>query len=89
MFYYESDSINELNLSVRSCNALNRAGILTVGDLQSLSEEDLWKIKNLGAKSVQEILHKKAKMEVDLGLKREVTPVSETAPSFLGNDGIT
>lgn len=89
MFYYESDSINELNLSVRSCNALNRAGILTVGDLQSLSEEDLWKIKNLGAKSVQEILDKRARMEVDLGPKPEVDSVPETVPSFLGNDGIT
>ena len=62
---------------------------MTVGDLQSLSEEDLWKIKNLGAKSVQEILDKKARMEVDLGPKPEVDSVPETAPSFLGQYRIT
>lgn len=49
-------SIDELMLSVRSQNALRRAGIFTIGNLiDALSGEDLMKIRNLGAKSYREI----------------------------------
>lgn len=57
--YSKSDcdsSIDELMLSVRSQNALRRAGIFTIGTLiEALSNEDLLKIRNLGAKSFREI----------------------------------
>lgn len=49
-------SIDELSLSVRSHNALRRAGIATLGDLiERLNEGDLKSIRNLGAKSFSEI----------------------------------
>lgn len=58
-------TIEELDLSVRSYNCLKRAGINTVQELSTKSEEDMMKVRNLGRKSLDEI---KAKL-VDLGLK--------------------
>lgn len=49
------DSIKALDLSVRSYNALRRAGIDTIEKLLACSEEELRKMRNLGAKSVEEI----------------------------------
>lgn len=89
MFYDENDSINELNLSARSCNALNRANILTIGALKEVSEADLREIKNLGTKSIHEILEKKAEIEHYFGSFWEEAPSHEIVPSFLGDDGIT
>ena len=57
-------SIEELDLSVRSYNCLKRASINTVEDLASKSEEDMMKVRNLGRKSLEEVLKKMA----DLGL---------------------
>jgi len=57
-------TIEELDLSVRSYNCLKRAGINTVQELSSKSEEDMMKVRNLGRKSLDEI---KIKLE-DLGL---------------------
>ena len=57
-------SIDELELSVRSYNCLKRAGINTVGDLRAKTMEDLSKVRNMGRKSIDEIL---AKMD-SLGL---------------------
>lgn len=89
MFYHESDSINVLNLSTRSYNALYKAGILTIGDLQALSEADLHNIKNLGVKSIQEILEVRASRQVwTAGYSLEETPAEEHTPSFTGDDGI-
>lgn len=51
-------SIEEIDLSVRSLNALRRAEVLTVGDMLRYTEESLMQIRNLGRKSVQEILEK-------------------------------
>ena len=51
-------SIEEIGLSVRSLNALRRAEVLTVGDMLQHTEESLMQIRNLGRKSVQEILEK-------------------------------
>ncbi|MGM0420129.1 MAG: DNA-directed RNA polymerase subunit alpha [Bacillota bacterium] len=62
---YET-TVEELELSVRSSNCLKRAGINTVGELVSKSEDDLMKVRNLGKKSLQEIKDKLD--EIDLSL---------------------
>jgi DNA-directed RNA polymerase subunit alpha len=51
-------TIEELDLSVRSYNCLNRAGINTVEDLTNKSEEDMMKVRNLGKKSLDEVVYK-------------------------------
>lgn len=51
-------SVEEMDLSVRSYNCLKRAGINTVEDLVKKSEEDMLKVKNLGRKSLDEVIHK-------------------------------
>ena len=56
--------IEELELSVRSYNCLKRAGISTVEDLASKSQEDMMKVRNLGKKSLDEVTNKL----IDLGL---------------------
>lgn len=62
-------TIEELDLSVRSFNCLKRAGINTVEDLTNRSEEDMMKVRNLGRKSLDEVIGKLASLE--LALKRE------------------
>lgn len=51
-------TIEELDLSVRSYNCLKRAGINTVEDLINKTEEDMMKVRNLGRKSLEEVLQK-------------------------------
>lgn len=51
-------TIEELDLSVRSFNCLKRAGINTVEDLTNKSEEDMMKVRNLGKKSLEEVIAK-------------------------------
>ncbi len=51
-------TIEELDLSVRSFNCLKRAGINTVEDLISKTEEDMMKVRNLGRKSLEEVVSK-------------------------------
>ena len=51
-------TIEELDLSVRSFNCLKRAGINTVEDLISKSEEEMMKVRNLGRKSLEEVMAK-------------------------------
>lgn len=51
-------TIEELDLSVRSYNCLKRAGINTVEDLTNKSEEDMMKVRNLGKKSLEEVILK-------------------------------
>ena len=51
-------TIEELDLSVRSFNCLKRAGINTVEDLISKSEEEMMKVRNLGKKSLEEVISK-------------------------------
>lgn len=51
-------TIEELDLSVRSFNCLKRAGINTVEDLINKSEEDMMKVRNLGRKSLEEVIVK-------------------------------
>ena len=57
-------SIEELDLSVRSYNCLKRAGINSVEDLANKTEEDMMKVRNLGRKSLEEVLNKMT----DLGI---------------------
>ena len=51
-------NIDELELSVRSYNCLKRAGINTVEDLINKSEDDMMKVRNLGRKSLEEVVEK-------------------------------
>ena len=51
-------SIDTIGLSVRSTNALHRADVHTVGDMLKYSEESLTNIRNLGKKSIEEIVEK-------------------------------
>ena len=58
-------SIDELELSVRSYNCLKRAGINTVEELCNKTPEEMMKVRNLGRKSLEEVLEKLK----ELGLK--------------------
>ena len=51
-------TIEELDLSVRSFNCLKRAGINTVEDLVNKSEDEMMKVRNLGRKSLEEVMAK-------------------------------
>lgn len=51
-------TLEELDLSVRSFNCLKRAGVITVEDLIKMTDEDLMKVRNLGRKSLEEVIHK-------------------------------
>ncbi len=51
-------NIEDLDLSVRSYNCLKRASVNTVGDLTEKSEEDMMKVRNLGRKSLEEVIQK-------------------------------
>ena len=59
-------SIDELELSVRSYNCLKRAGINTVEELISKTSEDMMKVRNLGRKSLEEVLTKLKEMGLQL-----------------------
>ena len=65
-------SIDELELSVRSYNCLKRAGINTVEELCSKTPEDMMKVRNLGRKSLEEVLAKLK--ELGLALKTGEMP---------------
>lgn len=62
-------TIEELDLSVRSFNCLKRAGINTVEDLIGKSEEDMMKVRNLGRKSLDEVIAKLSSL--GFGLSQE------------------
>jgi DNA-directed RNA polymerase subunit alpha len=59
-------SIDELELSVRSYNCLKRAGINTVQELTNKSPEDMMKVRNLGRKSLEEVLAKLKELGLEL-----------------------
>ena len=59
-------TIEELDLSVRSFNCLKRAGINTVGDLTTKTEDDMMKVRNLGKKSLGEVINKLHSFGLDL-----------------------
>ena len=59
-------SIEDLDFSVRAYNCLKRAGIHTLQDLVNKSENDMMKIRNLGKKSLKEVLDKIKELGLDL-----------------------
>lgn len=64
-------NIEDLDLSVRPLNCLKRAGILTVEDLIKRSEDDMLKVRNLGRKSLDEVIMKLKNMGLSLYNKDE------------------
>lgn len=64
-------NIDELELSVRSYNCLKRAGINTVEELCSKTSEDMMKVRNLGRKSLEEVLSKLKELGLSLNLGDE------------------
>ena len=62
-------TIEELDMSVRSFNCLKRAGIDTVEDLVNKTEEEMMKVRNLGKKSLDEVVSRLRALGLDL--KRE------------------
>jgi len=65
-------TIDELELSVRSYNCLKRAGINTVGELCNKTPDDMMKVRNLGRKSLEEVLAKLKDMGLSLRSSEEV-----------------
>ena len=74
--------IDELELSVRTYNCLNRAGIETVDDLCNMTPEDLMRIRNFGRKNLEEIL---AKLK-ELGLQLKSSEEGYTEENHPGKD---
>jgi len=64
-------TIEELDLSVRSYNCLKRAGINTVEDLTNKTEDDMMKVRNLGRKSLEEVVQKLEAMGLSLAPMEE------------------
>ena len=64
-------SIDELELSVRSYNCLKRAGINTVAELCNRTSEDMMKVRNLGRKSLEEVLAKLKELGLSLNIGDE------------------
>jgi len=69
-------TIEELELSVRSYNCLKRAGINTVEDLVNKTEEEMMKVRNLGKKSLEEVIQKLHSLGLSLK-KSDSTPKEE------------
>ena len=63
--------IEDLELSVRSYNCLKRAGITTVEDLANKSEADMMKVRNLGKKSLDEVINKLHSLGLDFKYEEE------------------
>lgn len=59
-------NIEDLDLSVRSYNCLKRANINTIDDLTKKSREDMIKVRNMGSKSIEEVINKLAAMGLSL-----------------------
>ena len=64
-------TIEELDMSVRSFNCLKRAGIDTVEDLINRTEEDMIKVRNLGKKSLEEVIAKLHSLGLELRKEEE------------------
>ena len=64
-------TIEELDMSVRSFNCLKRAGIDTVEDLTNRTEEDMIKVRNLGKKSLEEVIQKLHSLGLELRKEEE------------------
>ena len=64
-------TIDDLDLSVRSYNCLKRAGVNTVGDLVNKTEDEMMKVRNLGRKSLEEVILKLNSMGLSLKQSEE------------------
>ena len=64
-------TIEELEFSVRSFNCLKRAGINTVGDLVNKSPEEMMRVRNLGKKSLEEVISKLAEYGLSFAIDKE------------------
>lgn len=64
-------NIDDMDLSVRSYNCLKRANIQTVGDLTRKTEEDMLKVRNLGRKSLDEVIARLESFGLGLKLKED------------------
>ena len=64
-------TIEELDLSVRSFNCLKRANINTVEDLVSKTQDEMIKVRNLGRKSLEEVIQKLAMMGLSLASEED------------------
>ena len=64
-------TIEELDMSVRSFNCLKRAGIDTVEDMINMTEEELIKVRNLGKKSLEEVIQKLHSLGLELRKEEE------------------
>ena len=69
-----SKSIDEMELSVRSHNCLQAAGIRTIGELVSKEENEMLRFKNFGRKSLMELIEKLSDMGLNFGM--DITPFS-------------
>jgi DNA-directed RNA polymerase subunit alpha len=65
-------TIEELDLSVRSFNCLKRANINTVEELISKTEDEMMKVRNLGRKSLEEVIHKLAMLGLSLNNEKRI-----------------
>ena len=82
----EPDSLflDELDLSVRTYVCLNRAGIYTLGDLRKMSRENLAKIRNLGSRSLEEVINKLASMGLSLQGEQQPPSSSQMLAQLIG-----
>ena len=64
-------TIEELDLSVRAFNCLKRAGVNSVGDLASKTPDEMMKVRNLGKKSLEEVIAKLQSLGFDLSREEE------------------
>ena len=64
-------TIEDLDFSVRTYNCLKRAGINSVGDLVTRTEEDMMKVRNLGRKSLEEVIQKLEELGLSLANTEE------------------
>ncbi|MGI6297776.1 MAG: DNA-directed RNA polymerase subunit alpha [Saccharofermentanales bacterium] len=64
-------AIEDLDFSVRTYNCLKRAGINSIGDLVARTEEDMMKVRNLGKKSLEEVIQKLEELGLSLAPSEE------------------
>lgn len=71
-------SLEELNLSVRAYNCLRRSGIKTVNELTNKTIEDMYKVRNLGYRSLEEIINKLKSLGLSLSKEPDDIPQEKT-----------
>ena len=71
-------TIEELDLSVRAFNCLKRAGVNTVSDLVTKTPDEMMKVRNLGKKSLEEVLAKIDSSGLQPEQKRRIVEIHST-----------